>query len=56
MEYYNNTIAFVTTFLVQNYQDDRMNAVARAWEAGFREFVETFPKTNMTASVHTPTF
>jgi hypothetical protein len=55
-ENYNSSTAFVTTFLVQNYQDDRMNDVARAWEAEFRKFVENFPKINMTVSAHTPTF
>ncbi|XP_062596321.1 NPC intracellular cholesterol transporter 1-like [Saccostrea cucullata] len=54
VEYFNSSTAFVITFLIQNYQDDRMNDVARAWEGEFKKFVQNFRSPNMTVSMNMP--
>ncbi|XP_061187964.1 NPC intracellular cholesterol transporter 1-like [Saccostrea echinata] len=54
VQHFNSSTAFVITYLVQNYQDDRMNDVARAWEGELRRFVQNFRSPNMTVSVNTP--
>lgn len=49
-QHYNEATGILITFLVNNYQDVRMNGMARAWEEEMKLFVQNFSSPNMTIS------